>query len=136
MNKNKLSLICLSLTVFFLSPGIAFSQETAVLQVENGAICLDVVNRECIEGKNSFPADVGRLFCLTKIDGSIGTSQISHVWYYGDIERAQVMLDIRSVSWRTYSSKIIQPHEIGPWNVKILGPTGDILDVIEFEITP
>ncbi|MBT8351189.1 MAG: DUF2914 domain-containing protein, partial [Deltaproteobacteria bacterium] len=34
----------------------------------------------------------------------------------------------------TYSSKVLQDHEIGAWHVDLLGPEGDVLETIEFEV--
>jgi hypothetical protein len=58
-----------------------------------------------------------------------------HVWSYGDVERARVSLSINAKSWRTYSSKAIQAHEIGTWRVDVLDTSGNLLETIDFEIT-
>jgi hypothetical protein len=59
---------------------------------------------------------------------------VTHVWYFGETERARVGLDVRSGSWRTFSSKIVQPYEIGDWHVDVLGEDGQLLMVIPFEV--
>jgi hypothetical protein len=38
------------------------------------------------------------------------------------------------VNFRTYSTKIIQPHEIGDWHVDVLGPGDKLLKTVKFEI--
>jgi len=53
---------------------------------------------------------------------------------YWDTERARIKLDIRSVNFRTYSSKMIRPHEIGSWRVDILDLENRVLKVVEFSI--
>lgn len=116
--------------------GTALSQETEKLEMAEGVVCLDVVHLECVDAHANFPANVGKLYCLTKINGAKGASQITHVWYYGHTERARITLDIRSASWRTYSSKIIQAHETGDWHIDVLGPEGEFIEVIQFEIGP
>ncbi|MCD6570153.1 MAG: DUF2914 domain-containing protein [Deltaproteobacteria bacterium] len=112
----------------------AWAQKAAPLKIEFGAICQNVVNHEVVDAGTSFPATVTKLYCFTKIVGAKGSTEISHVWYYGDIERAYVPLAINSPSWRTYSSKIIQAHEIGEWRVDVLNQEGELLETFRFDI--
>ena len=128
--------LIISITLCVFLAGNAMSQETERLEVAEGAVCLDVVNLECVDTHPNFPANVGKLYCLTKINGAKAASQVTHVWYYGHTERARVDLDIRAASWRTYSSKIIQARETGDWHIDVLGPEGEFLKVIQFEIGP
>ena len=128
--------LLISITLCVFLAGNAMSQETERLEVAEGAVCLDVVNLECVDTHTSFPANVGKLYCLTRINGAKAASQVTHVWYYGHTERARVDLEIRAASWRTYSSKIIQAHETGDWHIDVLGPEGEFLKVIQFEIGP
>ena len=120
----------------FLFAGNSMSQETAALEVADAAVCLNVVDRECVDTNTSFLGTVGKLFCLTRINGAKGPSQVTHVWYFGHTERARVTLNIQTTSWRTYSSKIIQSHEIGDWHIDVLGPEGEFLEIIQFEVVP
>jgi hypothetical protein len=112
------------------------AQETASLEVAGAAICTDVVDREPLGAGNAFEVSLGKLYCFTTIIGANSPTQITHVWYFGDIERARVNLAIKAYSWRTYSSKIIQTHEIGNWHVDVLGPGGELLKTLQFKITP
>ena len=112
------------------------AQEAEAVEVAEAVICQDVVDREPIDAGDSFEVTVGKLFCFTKIVGAQEEIEIAHVWYHGDVERARVNLSVRAASWRTYSSKIIQPHEIGDWHVDIIGPDDEVLETVEFEITP
>ena len=112
----------------------AQSQDMESVQVVEGTICTDVADRNCINSSTRFTAPVDKLFCFTKIVGAQNNTYVTHVWYFGETERARVGLDVRSGSWRTYSSKIIQPHEIGDWHVDVLGEDGQLLMVIPFEV--
>jgi hypothetical protein len=112
------------------------AQETASLEVAVAAICSDVVDREPVDVGNSFEASLGKVYCFTTIIGAHSPTEITHVWYFGDIERARVNLAIKASSWRTYSSKRIQRHEIGDWHVDVLGPNGEVLKTLQFKITP
>ena len=126
----------ISFTICVFFSGNAMSQESEHLEVTEGAVCLDVVDLVCTGADTNFPASVGKLYCTTKITGAKGASKVTHVWYYGHTERARIALDIRSASWRTYSSKIIQTHETGDWHIDVLGPKDEFLKVIQFEIGP
>ncbi|NIM58510.1 MAG: DUF2914 domain-containing protein [Candidatus Aminicenantes bacterium] len=112
------------------------AQEAEAVEVAEAVVCKDVVDREPIDVGDSFEVTVGKLFCFTKIVGAQEEIEIAHVWYYGDVERARVNLSVRAASWRTWSSKIIQEHEIGDWHVDIIGPDDEVLETVEFEITP
>jgi hypothetical protein len=113
-----------------------FCQETSSLEVNDSAVCLNVENRACVDAKEEFSADVGKLYCFTRITGAKDDTEITHVWYYGEIERFRITLPIRSTSYRTYSNKQIQPHEVGGWHVDILGPDGRLLKTVSFKIAP
>ena len=104
------------------------------LEVVESAICLDVVDRECVGGNTVFPAQVGKLYCLTRLYGAQSDTQITDVWFLGDMERARVPLAIRSVNFRTYSSKIIRPMEIGDWRVEVIDAQNRVLKIIEFQV--
>lgn len=113
-------------------------QETTLkpmVNVSEIAICKDIVNREPEGAGESFEASVGTLYCFTRIVGAKDPIEVAHVWYYGDTERATVNLSVRSSSWRTYSSKIIQSSEVGEWHVDVLGPEGEVLKSQSFNIT-
>jgi hypothetical protein len=109
-------------------------EDTTTLTVENGTICKDVVDHTAVEPGTSFPASVEKLYCYTKIVGAIDPTEITHVWFYGDTERARVTLAVNSPLWRTYSSKIIQPHDIGSWNVVVLDQYENVLESFSFTI--
>ncbi len=125
--------VTLIATCLYLA-GPVGSQETGPLDVQESAICLEVVDRSCVDGNTVFPVGIGKLSCFTRVTGSQGHTDIDHVWYFGEVERARVTLRIGSANWRTFSSKVIQPHEIGDWRVDIVGPGGDVLTAVKFEV--
>ena len=128
--------VAIVLIVTFLGlPVAAISQDAPSLEVAVAAICQDVVDREPVDAGVSFSASVGTLYCFTKITGAQEPTKVTHVWYFGATERARVELDITSSSWRTWSSKIIQAHEIGSWRVDVINAAGTVLKELQFEIT-
>ena len=112
----------------------AVTAAAAILQVESAVICEQVVDREPVDVGSRFSAAVGKLYFHSKLVGADGNTQITHVWYYGDTERARVTLSVRASNWRTYSSKRIQAHETGAWRVEVLDANGDTLEIARFEI--
>ncbi len=130
-------LIIIALIIIPLSHVVtSMAQEPAPLVVAEAFICKDVVDRQPVGAGDSFEASVGKLVCFTKITGAQSPTQISHVWYFGSMQRAKVTLSVKSSNWRTYSSKRIQAHEIGDWHVDVLGPADEVLKTLEFKITP
>lgn len=123
-------LVCLT----FLIPA-ARAQQTNQLNVEASAICERVEDREAVNVGTRFIHSTPRLYCFTKIVGAESPTEVVHVWRFGDVERARVSLSVNANSWRTYSSKAIQAHEIGPWHVDVLDTSGNLLETINFEIT-
>lgn len=111
------------------------AQEAASIEVAEAVICRDVVDREPIDAGDSFEVSVDKLYCFTKIVGAQEPIEIAHVWYSGDVERARINLSVEAATWRTWSSKIIQAHEIGDWHVDVIGPDDEVLETVEFEIT-
>ena len=122
------------LVICFSLVGMARSEEAAQVTVKEAAICLDVVDHVCVDPNDVFPSDMGKLYCFSRIQGAQEDIEITHVWYFGEIERARVKLAVRSVNFRTFSSKIIRPHEIGAWHVNILDPDDKLLKTVQFEI--
>lgn len=124
------------ITIGLLSLTVAGqAQEPLSLEVEGATICRGLVARVPVDEGTSFPVSVGKLYCFTKIVDVPGPTEVTHVWYYGNTERARVTLSVDSPSWRTYSAKIIQSHEIGEWHVDVLGPAGERLASVPFEVT-
>ena len=113
----------------------AGAQESNKLEVVAAAISKNVVEREAVDVGNRFPSLTPRLYCFTKVVGANQPTEVVHVWRYSDVERARISLAVKAASWRTYSSKAIQPHEIGPWRVDVLDTSGNLLETINFEVT-
>lgn len=107
------------------------SPETG-MQVEQAVICQDVIERTPIGIADIFSKDSGRLFCFTRVLGGYSDSLIIHNWYYKGNLQASVRLPVRSASWRTWSTKGLDPDMIGEWMVEILAEGGTPLHSIIF----
>ena len=128
-------IVLVALIAIPLSQAVTVMAQNSI-EVAEAVISRDVIDREPVNAGSSFYSSVGKLYCFTKIVGADTPVRITHVWYFGDTERASLSLSVRSASWRTFSSKRIQAHEVGDWHVEILGPDGDVLETVKFKITP
>jgi len=135
MNRCRVSAIAVIIIVGLLSVGM-FPAGAEELVVEQATISVDIADREPVDPGNSFPASVDRLYCFTKVAGAMSPTDVTHVWYFGDVERARISLAVAGSPWRTYSSKRLQPNEVGPWHVDILDGIGNTMETVSFNITP
>jgi hypothetical protein len=117
-------LIYLFVLLFFSA---AFSQQATQPAVDEIAICTAIEDRQPVAPDTSFTADIGTLYCFTKVSGAAADSSISHVWYYNDEEKARIKLNVGADSWRTWSSKQIAEDWTGNWRVDVESATGDVL---------
>lgn len=104
------------------------------LTVSESAISRDVVDRVPVDADTTFPADVGRLYYWTRIDGAEGDTTVHHVWFHGDEERADLELRVGASSWRTWSTKTIMPEWTGDWRVEVRDAEGNVLETIRFTV--
>lgn len=120
---------CFMLLFFWLfSPALA--QDVSVEEI---VVAQAVEQLTPIGVQATFPADVGKLYCFSKISGATSETTITHVWYWKDQEMARVELPVQSASWRTYSSKNILDHWEGPWRVEIFHG-GTYLSGVDFTV--
>jgi hypothetical protein len=106
------------------------------LTVEEGVICRAVYKMRPLLVGECFAASVGTLCCFTETVGALSTTEVTHLWYFGESEKARVTLQVSSSNWSGYSSHRINPSELGPWHVQVVGPGGRLLQTLAFEITP
>jgi len=135
--------LSLYMVIFFILTGIPLllpaetcAQENGSMAVEKANICRGVINRKPLGVGETFTASVGKLYCFTKIIHGQNHRKISHIWYFGDLKRAEIILPVKSSTWRTYSSKKIQIHETGDWHVDVVGSLGKVLHTLRFKIIP
>ena len=115
-----------------LTPQNVWAQ--AELTVTESAISRDVVDRMPVDANTTFPSDVGRLYCWTRITGAEGETTVHHVWIHGDEERADLELNVGAASWRTWSNKAIVPEWTGDWRVEVRDANGNVLETIRFTV--
>lgn len=127
-------LIFLILVMVVLFSSVAFAQDQEDIKVENAVICTSVEDRQPVGVDSVFNADIGRLYCFTKLTSKTDTAEISHVWFLGNTQMAKVDLPIRAKDWRTWSSKRILLDWVGDWKVEIQDSEGNVLYEVFFVI--
>lgn len=93
-----------------------------------------VENREATGVDSTFPATVGKVFCWTLITGCKTETPVKHIWYRNGEQMATVELMVKSVRWRTWSSKNVPETWIGEWRVDVTDAGGNVLKSAKFEV--
>lgn len=106
------------LTVFMITGTCAGSEDG--LRVAEMEFCAAVRDRVPVGAAASFPSDIARVYCFTRIAGAQDTVSVAHVWYFKDREMARVSLSVKSASWRTWSTKKMAPDWKGTWRVEVV----------------
>lgn len=131
MRKKIVAVFC---CLLFCMAGVAAASEMTLI---DSGICTGVADHAAVNVGDVFGSDIGTLFCFTRVVGPYleGSDEyVEHVWYYQEIERARVVLPVKSSNWGTYSSKKIQSFEIGDWRVEVLDSNGETIDTFQFYI--
>ena len=95
---------------------------------------LDQATRSLVDPGEVFPADVERVWCMTRVEGLTPPTSVTHVWYHDGQTKAKVDLNIGSQNWRTWSSKLVLAGWTGRWEVKVLDVDGTVIGSAAFEI--
>ncbi|MBN1397640.1 MAG: DUF2914 domain-containing protein [Bacteroidetes bacterium] len=125
------------LSIIFLAAvmsSLAIAQDQEGIEVLDIAICTSVENRQPAGTDSTFTADVGKLYCFTKLQGEADTAEISHVWFCNDKEVAKIPLVVKAKTWRTWSAKTILPEWTGDWRVEVQDAAGSVVSTISFKI--
>lgn len=105
------------------------------LSIARAAICTGVQDREPQGEASTFPGATQKLYCFSHVRGARGDTEIRHTWYFNGQAVGSVPLDVRSSSWRTYSSKTIPQNSTGAWKVEISdAASGKILETLDFTV--
>lgn len=110
-------------------PGIAMG-----LEVADGVITTQVVDRAPVDAVQTYSASADHLFCFTRVTGAAGDTSVTHIWYRNGVEVLRVELPVRSPDWRTWSVKAISPEWTGEWKVEVLDSEGKLLQTIPFTL--
>ncbi len=121
--------------VITIMPLTVLADDESPLTVFRASVCYNIVEHEPLDVGTTFTNDVNKVFCFSEIMGAKTNTHITHTWYYMGAERAKVKLRVHGTRWRTSSSKIIQQHEIGNWEIQIKDANENVIKVLKFNIT-
>ncbi len=116
------------------APAKAEGKAPSEYEVVDVKLGTDVKDRETEGVADSFKADVGKVYCWTKVTGPEGGGEITHAWYRGDEKMSDVKLALKFKSVRTWSYKTIPADGQGEWRVDVLAPDGTVLKSVAFKV--
>lgn len=125
---------CFIFAVAVTCPAIVPAQEKSGLSVEEMSFCKAIEYREPVGIDTVFTDRLERIYCFTRVTGAPDPTIIYHLWYFNNEEKVRVPLEVKSASWRTWSSKKIIKGETGDWRVDILDANGNLLKSGSFTI--
>lgn len=119
-----------------VSPAAADSHDGSAnsLKAEKAVMCKGVDQRAPLGIGNVFAGDAGKIYCFTKITGANQDTMVTHKWFLNGELKSSVDLPVKSSSWRTWSSKQIDPADIGDGMVEVVSEDGVVLTTIIFFI--
>ena len=148
--KRRLCFIFLFVFVFFA--GVIFAEDDKVVEtivsqrniqsvdstesivtVSSSAICTSIVERMPEGIGNEFSEEVEKIYYWTKIDNAQGQT-IKHVWKIENTILAEIELNIKSPSYRTWSSKTIYSGLKGKITVSVIDEEGNAIKEENFVI--
>lgn len=119
--------------LIYCSASVLVAETSAgAIKLEEIAICRNVTNRTPIGKGSVFSVSVKQLYCFTKVVGASADTEIVHKWFLNGELKSFVRLPVRSASWRTWSSKEIQPKDAGDWVVEVTTSDGTSIESVLF----
>jgi hypothetical protein len=110
----------------------AATDESFTVKIEDMEFCTGIESWSPVGAGKMFPSTVGKVYCFTRVTGAAEPTEIVHVWYLNEEEKARVTLAVRSKYWRTWSSKLILEQWTGKWRVDVQAADGKLLRSSEF----
>ena len=106
------------------------------IEVLTAAVCSDVKDRKPSGENDSFQWSMDRIYIWNLIKCESHLSSIRHIYYFKGQKVSDIVLDIRSPLWRTWSYKaLLDKRFIGPWRVDITSADGKLLQRVHFEVS-
>ncbi|MFQ5515593.1 MAG: DUF2914 domain-containing protein [Myxococcota bacterium] len=103
--------------------------------VARAVLTTAVEAREPVDEIQTLSNDARKVFFFTEILDAEGQT-LTHRWEHGGRVVAEVLLEIGSPRWRTYSSKALEPDWLGEWRVSVVDAAGRELAAASFVYEP
>lgn len=105
------------------------------IEVIKATACRDIKNRIPLGAGDSFEWSIDRIYIWSSLECERPPSSVRHIYYFKGDKISDILLEIRSSHWRTWSHKtILNKRYVGPWRVDITLVDGKLLQSIKFEI--
>jgi hypothetical protein len=102
--------------------------------VKEQIICTSVKDRKPVGADTVFSNELERLYCFTRILGAAKPTEIYHVWYHDNKEKSKTKLNVKGVTWRTWSTKRLAKSLTGQWRVDVVSATGKVIASKKFMV--
>lgn len=109
-------------------------QKAVELQVVRDTVAAGISDREPIDAGEVFSPGLERIYYFTEVQSQSPSTEITHVWYFGDREMARITLPVEGSRWRTWSSKQILPSWTGKWTVEAVSADGTVIASQDFSV--
>ena len=105
------------------------------LEVVQASTCSEIIDRIPQGCGEAFDWSTDRVYIWNRVKCENPPSAIRHIYYFKGEKVHDILLNINSFQWRTWSYKTLSDElYIGPWRVDITSVDGQLLKSIEFEI--
>ena len=123
-------------SALLVAPGRMVAQQQAgeprAAASADAAVGTAVAERTLTGAADSFKADVGTLYCFSKVTNATD-SDVEHVWYHNDAEVARIKLHVGGTPWRTHSSKKLGENPAGSWRCDVV-QDGNVIKSVSFKV--
>ncbi len=109
-----------------LAPADGRVPHVALVQFTTG-----VENHEPVDAVTFLGNDVREILFYSDLR-DLGGATVIHRWEYMGEVTAEVPFEVRGERWRVWSSKRLQPEQVGDWSVSVVAPDGEVLAVEAF----
>ena len=107
-----------------------------IMEILEAAVCTDVKGRKPFGKADSFRWSTDRVYIWNVIKCESHLSSIRHIYYFNGQKVGDIVLDVRSPTWRTWSYKELSDKRfIGLWRVDIISVDGELLQSVKFEVS-
>jgi hypothetical protein len=116
----------------FLLPASAMDDPGFV--ISRMVMCESVSDKEPVHPSETFPVDIGTVYCFLEAVEIEEDTTVSFAWYYENREMARITLPLeKGRRWRTFSSKKLEELR-GNWKVELVEASGIVLNTLSFQV--
>ena len=120
---------------FVETPAPDSAQAESALTLLKASVCPKIKDRMPHGASNRFPWSTNRVYVWSMVAAKHPPSKVRHLYYFKNEKVSDVVLDVHSTRWRTWSYKSIADERYkGPWRVDIASMDGQVFRCLYFNI--